>query len=298
MSHPGGCGLEMGRWRGGRRAAGAGSRGRLAVGLVALGLLWGVALDSVAAASEGERTALAVQQAAPATSSPGVPDLAGRWAQKQVTTSVTRVPVVGEVRSRTETLLLVDIVQRGADLELTTEVCAISIRNRPNLVRTTIPDAFVRSLERTVRMARLTIGAEGWQFEQPRFVEVLGARLDDAERDPLPTSDDDPRVFDQDGSGHPGLTVRIGGMVSGDVYVVQRGWNRLRGRPTGTDRLDGTVEWDNEQVVLGASNVFLRRDSPAEPDGARGRNWFRSTRVAPGTTCREVVRTADGLFAR
>ncbi|TVQ97972.1 MAG: hypothetical protein EA398_13850 [Deltaproteobacteria bacterium] len=227
-----------------------------------------------------------------------LPNLSGRWAQQQVTTSVTRVPVVGEVRSRTETLLILDIAQRGANLTVTAEVCTIAIRNRPNMVRTIIPEEFVRSLGRTTRTARLTPQPSGVRYEQPRFVEVIGARLGDPEREGLPQDASDPRVVDQDGTGAPGVTVRIGGVVSGDVYVVQRGWNRLWSTTLSEETFDGVVEWDNEQVVLGASNAFIRRDAPASPDPSPANNFFRTTRVAPDADCRWVERNTSTLFSR
>lgn len=226
------------------------------------------------------------------------PAIAGRWGQLLVQTSVTRVPMVGRVTSTTRTLLLLDITQEGADLEIETRVCSIEIANRPNLVRTIIPEAFVASLERTRRRARLRLEANGFSLEQPRFTEVLGARLGDPLRDPLPQDPSDPRVYDQDRSGHPGLTVEIEGVVRGEVYVVQRAWNQLRSTHLSTSRIDGLVEWDNEQVVLGASNAFIRRDAPASPHPDAGLSWFRTERMSRSATCADLRAQSRSLFAR
>lgn len=216
------------------------------------------------------------------------PDLRGQWVQLQTTTSLTRVPVIGDVTSRTQTLLLIDVDQEGRDLVLHTQVCQLDIENRPNMVRTQIPDAFRRSMPTTQRRARLVPTPSGWEFLQPRFTEVHGARLQNPERDALPENADDPRVWDQDRSGQPGVTVRIEGMVRGDIWLVQRGWSELRGRLTSVASIEGWISWQNEQVILGSNNRFLRRESEAVPHPDRSENTFRMSRLERRSTCAEL----------
>ncbi len=50
------------------------------------------------------------------------PTLAGTWAQMLVTTTSSRVPILGEVRSTTSALLLMNVSQDGDDLAITRQV--------------------------------------------------------------------------------------------------------------------------------------------------------------------------------
>ena len=234
----------------------------------------------------------------PSAALTAIPDLSGRWAQEQVTTTLTRVPVVGDVRSVTTTLLIVDVQQQDAELRVRSQVCSITVDNQPALVRTVLGDAFVRALPITERPAHLVQGTAGWQLQQPRFTEVIGARLGSPEREPLPTTMDDPRVVDQDNSGQGGMTVRIEGLVRGEIYVVQRGWNQLQSLRIDSGYVEGSLRWGNEQVILGASSRFLRRESDARPDPAPGTQRFRMIRIPAETSCASILRRGEGLWSR
>ncbi len=225
-------------------------------------------------------------------------DLSGTWAQLMNISAFSDVPVVGEVQNETISIQKLRIEQNGLDLEITAETCSIILESTPALAETIIPDAFVESLEVTTRPGTLTVSDDGVEVYFPTFVEVRGAVLDDPVQDPLPTDPDDPRVFDQDGDGNPGLTVRVTGLLSGEIYVVQRGSDELTGQVQGRDRFDGLVTWENEQVVLGTDNPLLDNepDTIVNPDPAA--SFFRTTRVADDAECPDLIENADTLFAR
>ena len=58
---------------------------------------------------------------------------------------------------------------------------------------------------------------------------------------------------DDDHDGHPGVTVRIGGLIDGEVYLVQRGWSEFAGTAYDADTIRGDVRFDQDQEILGAT---------------------------------------------
>ena len=227
-------------------------------------------------------------------------DFSGTWAQMQVTSEIAKVPFIGEVTNRNITLLRLTQIQEGASLTVTAQICDIQVESGTSLVSLVFPEAFIDSLEVAVKPSTIEATGEGYRFFQPRFTSLRGVRLEDPVADPLPTEADDPRIFDQDGDGHPGVSVRIAlfGFIKGEVYVVQRDWNVLRGATDSLDRIDGLIEWGLEQVILGASNPVLMARSESRPDPVAEHSYFRTTRIAPEMDCATIVAARELLFGR
>ena len=233
-------------------------------------------------------------------SAPAGLDLSGVWAMVQITSEIVQIPIVGERTRTTATYLRLTIDQSGANLVVLETHCATSIDDGTIMVQTTIPDAFLRSLGVTERAARLELASDVNQptdahSSNPRIVfpwttQALGARLKDPESEPLPTDVDDLRVFDQDNDGHPGMTVRVEimGLITGEVYVVQRNRNRLVGTVVSPGFIQGTIEWETEQVVLGASSSFLESEGQGIPDSDPKRNFFLAKRIGPMLDCADI----------
>ena len=227
-------------------------------------------------------------------------DLSGVWAMVQINSEIVQIPIVGE-RTRTTTTRLRLIIERSDDAFSVLEIhCTTNIDDGTMMVETTIPDAFLHSLGVTERTARLEFASDVNQPTDdhssiPRIVfpwttQVLGARLKDPENEALPTDVADPRVFDQDNDGHPGMTVRVEimGLIRGEVYVVQRNRNRLVGTVVSPGFIQGTIEWETEQVVLGASSPFLESEGQGIPDPDPKRNFFLAKRIDPALDCADI----------
>ncbi len=227
-------------------------------------------------------------------------DLSGVWAMVQITSEIARIPIVGE-RTRTTTTHLRLIIEQSDDVFSVLEThCATNIDDGTMMVNTTIPDAFLRSLGVTERAAHLELVSDvdqstGNPSPERRIVfpwntQVLGVRLKDPENETLPTDVADPRVFDQDNDGHPGMTVRVEimGLISGEVYVVQRNRNRLIGKVISPGFIQGTIEWETEQVILGASSPFLASGGSGTPDPDPERNFFLARRIDPTLDCADI----------
>jgi hypothetical protein len=227
--------------------------------------------------------------------------IAGTWAREVTQTALTTLPVVGETTTRTTALhrlvVTAEVRDGSAALAVATTVCDLHIDNGTELVKTVVPDALVASLPVTEAPGTLTETPDGLAFAQPSAVELRGVRLADPAADPLPTSGDDPAVWDQDGDGHPGVTMRIAGLVDGEVYVVQRRTAAFTGAfvGAGADRIEGLVDWTDEQVILGADNPLLesgRRTRPAPPE----ESTFVMRRVEEGVTCESLRAQQAELF--
>ena len=227
-------------------------------------------------------------------------DLSGVWAMVQITSETVRIPIVGERTRTTTTHLRLVIERNNSGFSVLETHCAASIDDGTMMVETTIPDAFQRALGVTERAAHLVPSSGVDQPTDdhafaPRIVfpwntQLLGVRLDDPENDALPSDATDPRVFDQDNDGHPGMTVRleIMGLISGEVYVVQRNRNRLVGTVVSAGFLRGTIEWETDQVILGASSPFLASGGQGSPDPDPERNFFLAKRIDPALDCADI----------
>lgn len=224
----------------------------------------------------------------------------GTWAQLQVTSEISDVPFVGEATSRNITLLRLEQRQNGNSLNVSAEVCRMEVDSGTSLVSIEFPQSFVDSLGIVIKPSTIEPVDRGYRFYQPRLTQLRGVRLENPETDPLPTAADDPRVFDQDGDGYPGITVRVTimGFIKGEVYVIQRDWNTLNGKVTSPDTIDGLIEWGIEQVVLGASNPFLKARGNNRPDPVAEHSYFRTTRIDPRQDCQAIIENQESLFAR
>lgn len=218
----------------------------------------------------------------PDTTATDVPSIDGHWDGLLVTTSTSRLPILGEVRSVQRSRLDIDVAQRGADLQLRIETCSIDIETSSRMVSLTIPQAFVDSIAAVERPAQIETDDGQHLLVVPRIWEVQGVELDDPEADRLPESADDERVFDQDGDGHPGVTVAVSGIIGGEVYVVQKGWNMWRGA-IGDGRIRGALRWHQEQSVLDASSRWLRSDTETRPTRDIQDNYFVMQRRDTGS---------------
>lgn len=216
-----------------------------------------------------------------------IPDLAGSWAMVQVYPQTAVLPFAGEVTRTSYVVQLVDIEQHGVTLTMRDSYCLTFVDDGTPLVTTEIPIAFMASLRPLPRTATLREqGGEIALVQQP-YLEVRGAVLENAEADALPTSPDDPRVFDQDGDGYPGMTVlvKILGILEGKTYVVQRVRYTLSGRVVAPDRIEGNIEWSDEQTVLEATNSLLKIDTIGYPVPDPTKNIFVMIRMQESRTC-------------
>lgn len=225
-----------------------------------------------------------------------LPNLSGTWARAQVTSALVDVPVLGELSSRTLAVTLLRVRQDGAELTLDEEVCRLTTQAPTRLVTTAYPPAFIQAVSGNRRRGRLELDGSQIRYLEPKQAFWRGMRPDADIRGPLPTSGRDPRVDDVDRDGQPGLTVQVGGLIDGEIFLVQRSWSELTGVVRSQNQIEGQVEWDSEEQILGASASILTSAPDKRPDPKRGRSFFRMRRVPSSATCGEVLARRHRLF--
>ena len=231
--------------------------------------------------------------AGPGAADTAQPSVEGRWAQKIVMTSLSDPPVVGRVTSQTITHMIVDIDRDGRELDLTTETCDIDIESSVDIVRTIVPDTFVRAIPTGHRSGQLIeVGGET-RIRVHRNQTVFGADLRQPTHEVLPDGRDDRRVVDFDDDGHPGVTVRVEGLIGGELYIVQRAWDAYAGRLGDDGRITGTVDWGVEQSILDATSVFLKSQPATEPHPDDEKSRFTMIPVPDDASCRWLNRRPE-----
>lgn len=224
-----------------------------------------------------------------ASSSRAESQLAGHYVLSQRTVVRADIPILPDLLTETWSVALLRLDASPGRLNGRGKLCRIEMSTSSSLVRMELPPAFQRLVSEVQLDARIEERSGGLALEEIPRVQVLGATLKDPEHEALPRDAADRRVIDQDGDGHPGVTVRVRGIVNGEVFVVQRGVARLRGQsdPFG---FHGTVVFRTEDAVLGASKPVLTRRTPARPDLER--STFVLRKVAAQTDCAAAIELA------
>lgn len=214
-------------------------------------------------------------------------DYSGPYVLLQQTVTVAEIPVLADVVATARAVSLQNLVYRSGRLQGTGKVCHLHMETNSSLAQTEIPAAFRRSLPDVKTDAEVFAKDGTVVFRQAPQTLVVGAKLKVGEA--LPTEARDPRVFDQDQDEKPGVTVRVSGLISGDLYLVQRSTSRLYGALRGS-AFTGRIEFQNEQSVLATTNRLF--GSGPEPRPVPARSYFRLERVGPDATCEDASRIA------
>ncbi len=201
-----------------------------------------------------------------------------------------------EKEVRTTTYMRLDVRRRGETFDWTEVVCHIEtspVRYGFISTETSYSDAFVTNFPVFERSGSLR---DNGDFIAGPYATVLGADLDDPINDPLPQAAGEPGEVDGDNDGHPGVTVRVDGTVSGEVYVTQRNIVTMRGRQRDETRIEGLLHSEATQVVLDASSGLLRSrvESRRNPEDAA--SYFVLRRLDADADCAAIVSRADQLF--
>ncbi len=220
--------------------------------------------------------------------------LVGRWALESRAATIQTVPILGDQRSVSRAWGLVEVAQVGDALQMTERGCRVQIEGGSTM--TTIADAVPRSIDPQVATLEFVTAGDSITWIRPETAAAVGFRAA-GPSDALPTSASDPRVFDQDGDGQPGVTVSISGLASGDVYIVQ--WNRAwyQGVLAGSGPLMAENHAEaSSQRTIGASNTLLQMDVPSRADPSPADNTVRLVPLPEAYDCDRLVAEAATIF--
>lgn len=215
-------------------------------------------------------------------------DMTGRWVQVQERAAMVEMLPSNPGKRLTRTWFVVDVTQDALAVSARYTACAVEVESPEGGAVTTIPRNLVDRIPVSDRPADLSDEGGVWRFTQPEHVELRGVRdLSDPANDDLPTDPLDPRIWDQDNDGQPGVTVFVDvSAINLDVYVAQRIVTALEGTVVADGCFEGTVAWSEDQVILGGYDVsgqaggvldalLTRPGIEPEDDG----NRFRMTRA-------------------
>jgi hypothetical protein len=200
--------------------------------------------------------------------------------------SVSRLPFFGTSKSASRSISLVEIRHGGGgELIQSHSVCDFRVVDDSAMIKMIFPDKFVAALAKHTYSIQVEKDAQGWRYRADLGIERIGYRLGPGDSS-LPTSADDPSVYDWDGDGKPGATLKLSVplLPDGELYVVQRGHSVLDGRIIQPGRIEGAIDVRSfEHRVLGARPGFLNKSPEIQPDLKESR--FTMTQVAAGSTC-------------
>jgi hypothetical protein len=208
-----------------------------------------------------------------------------------------KVPVLGEVRTLSRSLLLAEHVEAEGGLFHEQHLCAVEVEDNIRFSETEITEQFVQNIvhKRAPLVIREEEGRETFAWN-PSLVEV-GYQVGGGA---LPQSIEDPRVFDWDKDTHPAATLLLHIPMLGavEVYVVQRNDLRLSGaaRHKKSELKEGELSeiWGEvqidvlEQKVLDSSHVLFRNSASATAFSSD--SFFRMLPITKGS-CSEVLST-------
>lgn len=220
--------------------------------------------------------------------------LVGTWGMESRFATIQTVPFLGDQRSVSRAWGLVEIVQVGDALQMTERGCRVQIEGGSTM--TAIDDAVPRSIEPQVSTLEFVTEGGAISWIRPESATAVGFRAG-SPTDALPMASTDPRVFDQDGDGQPGVTVSVSGLASGDVYVVQwqRSWYQgalgTSGPVLGENHSDAST-----QRTIGASTSLLEMDIPSRADTNRADSTVRFVPLTGEYDCDRLVGEASTIF--
>lgn len=223
------------------------------------------------------------------TVAPAPPDLSGRWKVEMIHATSSRIPI-GRAVSYTRSLVLATVREDARGVVQEHRPCHVGIDGKPSLIKTTVPQAFVDALPRTVFRPTWTQEDGDWVWRADLGPQDVGWAHQGG---PLPVDADAANLLDEDGDGKPGVTVVVSVPLFGthEVYVAQRSHATVEARWDGA-ALEGTLGTVRiDQTVLGSTSRLFA-NHPPELDPEDGLSFFRMTRVDEATTCRDLVRAA------
>jgi hypothetical protein len=215
----------------------------------------------------------------------------GSYRLEMIMATVSRLPFFGNFKSASKSVSFVEVRRAGGDLVQTHQVCALRVFEDLAAIKMIFPDKFVAALAKPIYPVQIARDAQGWRYRADLGIERIGYR-GNSTGGKLPTRIDDPVVYDWDGDGHPGATLKLSVPLvpEGELYVVQRGQSVLHGKVITPGRIDGDIEFRSfEQQVLGARPSFLNRSPEIEADPKRSR--FSISPAPSGTTCESLKKT-------
>ena len=158
-------------------------------------------------------------------------------------------------------------------------------------------DAASRAITPPVQEVELSLSDGRWHVYRPASPTLLGIAGDPSK--PLSRDPNDPNLLDPDNDGKPGVTVtiRVGKLFQGDIYIIRREIYHHHLVLNSNGNLYGHVVDESEQFVVGASRRIFRQESNMKQIADRGMSPIFLVRVDDDIdACDRLMAARDRLF--
>lgn len=224
--------------------------------------------------------------------------LAGTFALRTVSTTLIDVPLLGDKVGGGHNLRLVKrTYDEAEDVYLQTSKLCGGNNFEVAGVKTEAPQStYLKVPESTQELLKVdhelgTYVATGhlqlWGLKDLPEPMTTALPLDRAAADKEPHRS---RIFDMDEDGHIGITMKITGLVDGEVYAIQRKFIDLEGIVLGPDKTMGLSDNRYDTVVLGDDiAIYDPKDGSADKHPDPKRSWFHEVRIKEDANCDDVI---------
>ena len=196
------------------------------------------------------------------------------WAGHQVVTGVKKIPLLGELETRTDTFVVARVKKVGDTISFIQSPCR-SVFKEVAGVSTAIHSKKTGWMP-TVEFSFLPIRKKGWYQAVP-YTNGWGDE-------------------DLDSDDNPGVTVDVDSMLcSGQVYVTAHNEIQARGKFVG-DSFEGIMKVNAKQTPLGAEKTCLRMVVSEQVSKLKG--TFAYTEVSADATCESLLKKEWPVHAR
>ena len=198
------------------------------------------------------------------TSSPASPlvtDLSGTWILQTIGAQTVTAPTYANpFHLKSINVMLVQVVQSGTDVTLTGSYCDRIQHDDPaNPAKVIIIDAWRLTPLPFQRPGTFAPDVQGQlTLTLPTLIEIAGAVLPDPVCEALPTDPNDPRLFDSDNDGYPGISVGLKGLITGTLRSVQRQATALQGVAVAADRVVGGMVYESDQSLVASDPPSIK----------------------------------------
>ncbi len=162
----------------------------------------------------------------------------------------------------------------------------------------TISDAATAAIVPVDTPVEVTGVAGRLRVVRPATPTAIGIAMEDPANEPLPTDPNDPRIFDADGDGNPGVTsrVKVTDELQGEIYLARREIFAYDLTQESPDRLAGSITDESEQLIIGASDpAFMSAGQWQQIDDPE-RNPVIWVRVEADWDCARLAAERDRVF--
>ncbi len=211
--------------------------------------------------------------------------------------TIKNVPFINVQDTVLKSFLLVKILQKNEDIEIYKKWCHLEFENfkdndpeYEDIAKMIIPENYILNMP----IAKILVNnppalVKGNKFTTDKVNILFGARLNDPLNDPLPDKEHPENQYDDDRDSKPGVTVLLTGIISGEIYNVQRFWTKLNVNVLDADHLHGLIDFSNELSIIDTVPEILYYKPEIEKYFRPERSYFRAQRLKNTSSCKNVL---------